>query len=370
MHMAPAKRKTVDRPFLISTILLLIAGFFIFTSASMGLLARTENIFKSTTFNQIILGLLGGIIAMIITSYINYKQWARFALPIYVASIVVLLLLFIPGIGFGYNGATRWIHVGPLSFQPSEIYKICSVIFIATWLAHVKTKVTTWKFGTLPILIFIFISGALILSQPDTATFGITVIAAIGMYVAAGARWRDIFLFAGIGIIGLTVLAFTRPYIMDRIHTFIDPSRDSIGSGYQIQQSMIAIGSGQILGKGFGQSVQKFSFLPESNSDSVFAVAGEEFGFVGCVLIIFLYVVFTLRGFKIAARAPDQFSRLMTIGIVILIISGSFINIASMLGLIPISGVPLIFMSKGGTALFITLAQVGIVLNISRYQTA
>lgn len=367
--MSGTKHKSVDKPFLISVLFLVVAGFFIFSSASLGLLARTEDIFRSVTFSQLGLGLVGGTIAMIIASFIDYKLWKRYALPIYIISLVLLALVFIPGIGFGHNGAKRWVDIfGLVTFQPSEVYKICFVFVWAAWLSSVKNKVATFKYGALPYFVLVFISAAFILMQPDTATFGITVIAGFAMYFAAGAKIRHLLIFVGLGILGLAILAFTRPYVMDRFQTFLDPSRDSTGSGYQIQQSMIAIGSGGIFGKGFGQSVQKFNFLPEPIGDSIFAVAGEEFGLVGCIAIILLYLLFVLRGFKIAIRTVDPFGRLVVVGIVILIVSGSFINIASMLGLMPVSGVPLIFVSHGGTALFITLAQVGIILNISRNQ--
>lgn len=363
-----AKRLPVDRPFLINVALLVISGFFIFSSASLGLLARTEEVFKASTMSQIWLGLVGGSIALIIAMFIDYKVWKKFAMPLFVLSIIGLILIFVPGVGFDYNGAKRWIHIGPVSFQPSEIYKIFLVIFWASWLAHVKQKVATFKFGMLPFLVVTGISALLILAQPDTATFGITVFATLGMYIVAGARWKDVGIIIGIGIVGLLVLAMARPYVMQRIHTMLDPASDPYGSGYQIQQSMIAIGSGGVFGKGFGQSVQKFNFLPESNSDSIFAIAGEEFGLIGCSLIIFLYVALALRGLKIASAVQDVFGRLVITGIVILIVSGSFVNIASMVGLIPIAGVPLIFMSKGGTALFIALFSIGIILNISKHQ--
>jgi cell division protein FtsW len=365
------KGKKVDKPFLISVLLLVGVGFSIFISASLGLLARTETIFRSVVFNQLGFGLVGGLIAMLIISSINYKYFKKYAFILYILSIVALLLVFVPHIGFAHGGARRWIHVGSLfSVQPSEIYKVTFVLFFALWLSRLKGRVATFRYGTLAISVFLGISALLILAQPDTATFGVIAFAGMGMYLAAGARWRDIAIFACVAVIGLVILAFTRPYIMQRFETFMDPSKDATGSGYQIQQSMIAIGSGQLSGKGFGQSVQKFNFLPEPIGDSIYAVASEEFGFIGSTIIILLYVGLALRGLKIASRTPDLFGRLVVVGIVILIASGSFVNIASMLGLIPISGVPLMFISHGGTALFIALAEVGIVLNISRYQNS
>lgn len=366
--MAAHKKKPVDKPFLISTLLLVTSGTLIFTSASLGLLARPESIFMAVFYNQIGLGLLGGIMAMIIMAHIDYRILKKTAFPLFIISLIGLVLVFVPGIGVSHGGASRWVDFGFINFQPSEIYKLTFVLFFAYWLSMLKGKVATFKYGTLAFCLFVGVSALFILAQPDTDTFGIIVFAALGMYLTAGARWRDFFIFIFIGVVGLALLAFTRPYVMQRIVTFIDPSQDSAGSGYQIQQSMIAIGSGEIMGKGFGQSVQKFNFLPEPIGDSIFAVAGEEFGFIGATVIIGLYLLFALRALKIAARTPDPFGRLVVVGIVILIISGSFLNISSMLGLTPMSGVPLVFISHGGTALLIAMAQVGIVLNISRYQ--
>ncbi len=360
--------KTVDKPFLISTFILVIAGLFIFSSASLGLLAGKGNTFRSVLINQIVLGIIGGSIACFINSRIPYKVWRKYSLFIFIASIFAVILVFIPHIGMKFGGARRWVDVGNFSFQPAEIFKVGFVIYFAAWLSGVKQKVTTLKHGTIPFAILVAIAAALILSEPDTATFGVIFIAGLSMFVVAGCRWRDIFILGAIGILGVGVLYFSRPYIKQRIDTFIHPANDAQGSGYQIQQSQIAIGTGQITGRGFGQSIQKFNYLPEPIGDSIFAVAAEEFGFIGGSLIIFLFLFFTFRGLRIASRTTDLFGRLLVIGLVILILAESFVNIASMLGILPVSGIPLLFISHGGTALFFTLAEVGIILNVSRSQ--
>jgi cell division protein FtsW len=186
------------------------------------------------------------------------------------------------------------------------------------------------------------------------------------MFVTAGGRWRDVFIAGLIGIIFLAGLAYSRPYIFDRIETFIKPGEDLQGSSYQLNQSLIAIGSGQIFGRGFGQSVQKFNYLPEPIGDSIFAVAAEEWGFVGSTVLIFLFLAFAIRGLKIATWSSDIFGGLLATGIVILITVQSLVNIASMLGVFPLTGMPLLFVSHGGTALFFAMAEVGIILNISK----
>jgi cell division protein FtsW len=186
------------------------------------------------------------------------------------------------------------------------------------------------------------------------------------MLISAGEKLRHVAVLFLLAVVAIGVLAIFRPYVMQRITTFINPANDPQGAGYQIQQSLIAVGSGRITGRGFGQSIQKFNFLPEPIGDSIFAVASEEFGFIGAASLILLMTFFTLRGLKIATRAQDSFGGLLTIGIVILIITQSFINIGAMLAVLPLSGLPLIFVSQGGSALLLALAEVGIILNISK----
>lgn len=364
------KRKAIDKPFLIITIILVVFGFFIFSSASLGLLARGSGKFMAVTFNQVVFGLLGGTIAAIITSHIPYMFWRRYAFYLYIAAIALMLMVFVPHVGLCLKGACRWVSIGGYAtIQPAEVYKIGFVMYLAAWMASVKQKTGTFKFGTLPFLVLVAITAGLILMQPDTDTFMVIALAGLGIFITAGGKWRDMIIMVLIGLIALGGLVMARPYLMDRIQTYINPAADPTGNGYQIQQSLIAIGSGGLFGRGFGQSIQKFNFLPEPIGDSIFAVAAEEFGFVGAVFIILLYLAFAFQGFRIATRAPDTFSSLLVVGIVVLITVQSFLNIAAMLAITPLSGTPLLFISHGGTALFFALASVGIVLNISRYQS-
>lgn len=362
------KRIKVDIPFLISIIILVVAGYLIFTSASFGLLSKQAAKYSNVTLHQTVFGLLLGSIACIIVSQINYKVYRKYSLFIFIASIILTLLVFVPVLGMAHGGASRWINVGPLSFQPSEFLKIGFVIFLSAWMARVKEKSQTFKYGFLPFLIMLAVVGVVLLKQPDTDTFIITATAGFAVFLAGGGKWRYIFITGIIGIVAIAGLALTKPYIMSRINTFINPSSNALGSGYQIQQSLIAIGSGGTFGRGFGQSIQKFNVLPEPIGDSIFAVASEEFGFLGAIGIIALFIFFTFRGLKIAVRIPDTFGRLLVVGIVIMIVSQAFVNIGAMVGVLPLSGITLPFISQGGTALFITLLEVGVVLNISKNQ--
>jgi cell division protein FtsW len=208
-----------------------------------------------------------------------------------------------------------------------------------------------------------------LLLQPDTDNFMMIVFGGIAMYLAGGGKWKYIAILGLVGIVMAVGLYETRPYIRSRVHTFMHPEADSTGASYQLQQSLIAIGSGGLVGRGFGQSVQKFNFLPEPIGDSIFAVEAEEFGFVGSVVLLACFVFFATRGLKIASRTGETFGRLVVVGIVIMVVAQAFVNIGAMLGVIPLSGITLPFVSHGGTSLFITLVEVGIVLSISRSQS-
>lgn len=360
--------KRVDAILLAIIALLVIGGFFVFSSASLGLLARSGASFSSVAFNQIVFGIVGGSIAMLISSQIYYRNWRQYAFYIFIASLILTLLVFVPGIGFSHGGAQRWISIGTFSLQPSEFLKIGFIIYMATWLSGMQQYVASFTKGTLPFCGFVGLVGIVLLLQPDTDTFLILAASAVAMFIVAGGRWRDVGLMVLAGLLLIAVLVFFRPYIKDRVMTFIDPSSDPLGSSYQIQQSLIAVGSGGISGRGFGQSIQKFEYLPEPIGDSIFAVFAEEFGFIGSSILILLLASFTFRGYRLATHAQDQFGMLLVVGIITLIVVQAFFNIAAMVALLPLLGLPLPFISHGGTALLTTLGAVGIILNISKYQ--
>ena len=355
----------VDIPFLISIGILIVGGFLIFSSASLGLLSSNSTTYSSVSFNQTFFGLFLGLLACIITSQIDYKIYRDYSFWIFIFSIFATLLVFVPHIGSSHGGAARWIYIGSLSFQTSELLKIGFIMYLSAWLS-VKDKAKTFRNGFLPFAILSLIVGLILLKQPDTDTFLITFFAGIAIFLTAGGKWRYMMILAMIGAMGIGVLAIERPYLMSRFTTFLNPGQNSLTSGYQIEQSLIAVGSGGLTGRGFGQSIQKFNFLPEPIGDSIFAVASEEFGFIGAVGIVLLFVFFAFRGLKIAGRVPDNYGRLITVGIVIMIVSQAFVNIGAMVGILPLSGIPLPFISHGGTALFMTLAEIGIVLNVSK----
>ncbi len=363
----PRPHKHVDRPLLLATLALVIIGFFIFSSASLGLLARDGAQFSSVALSQFLFGICGGLIALTILTRIPYRRYRHMSPYFFVAALLVTALVFIPGLGYEANGARRWLSIFSFSIQPAEILKLAFVLCLGWYYSLYYKKMNDVRYALAGLFITLGLSAVILLLQPDTGTFAIMAATGVAMSLTAGMRIRHMALLGFFMFIGLVMLASARPYLLDRVTTFFNPVADPQGSGYQIKQSLIAIGSGQVVGRGYGQSVQKFNYLPEPIGDSIFSVAAEEFGFVGSVSIIALFLFFAIRGLQIAARAPDRFGGLVVVGVVILVVTQAFMNIASMLGLMPLTGEPLTFISHGGTSLLLALSGVGIVLNISRY---
>lgn len=365
-----AKKRPFDPVIFFSVLALVAGGFLIFMSASLGILVRGDGQFSDIAASQFVLGIAGGFIALYVTSHVPYRFWRQYALYFFAAAALLTLLVFAPGIGLELNGARRWLDLGITTLQPAEVLKIAYVLYLGSWLARRQRATTPFIMRVGPFAAITALTALLLLIQPDTGTFLVIAAAGGAMYIASGAKWKDIALIALAGIIGLSGVVLSREYAADRIKTFFDSGSDPLGSSYQIRQSLIAVGSGRTFGRGFGQSVQKFNYLPEPASDSIFAVFAEEFGFLGSVFLIFGFLFFGLRSLFIAARAPDKYGGLIAVGIAILVIAQSFLNIASMLAVVPLTGLPLIFISHGGSALFMALASVGILLNISRFRRA
>ncbi|MEK9209220.1 MAG: putative peptidoglycan glycosyltransferase FtsW [Patescibacteria group bacterium] len=360
------KKKQYDKVFLGIVIALLIFGVLAFSSASLGLAMRKGLDFYNSILKQFFLGMGLGIFALILASKIDYHFWRKISLLIFAAGVVLTLLVFVPGLGIGHGGAIRWLDLKIITFQPSEFLKFGFILYLASWMASRKNEIGSLKFGFLPFLIMVGLVSFLLIIQPDIGTLGVISLSAAFLFFVGGGRFLQIgvFLLAAFGL--LVVLVFFQPHLLPRIQVFLNPDIDPQGIGYQLRQSLIALGSGGIFGRGFGMSVQKFSYLPEPMGDSIFAVIGEEFGFLGTVFVVVIFLFFLLRGMAVAKNAPDFFGRLLGFGLVILIVVQSFVNISAMSGLIPLTGLPLLFISQGGTALAMTLAEVGILLNISK----
>lgn len=360
--------KTIDRILLGIVLTLVVVGFFIFSSASLGLLARESASFSSVAFTQIALGIGGGLGALFLASRIHYRIWRRTAFYIFVAAILFSCLVFVPGLGMEHGGARRWVNILGFSIQPSEFLKIAFIIYMATWFSGLRERKLSLLQAAVPFAVTTLVVGVVMLLQRDTDTFLLMVGAGAVMFLVQTGRWREFLTMGVAGLLLVVVLSFVHPYIKSRLVSFANPDLDPQGAGWQVKQSLIAVGSGGLHGRGFGQSVQKFEYLPEPIGDSIFAVYAEEFGFIGSFLLIALFSAFIFRGYRLAARAPDDFGMLLTLGLITIIAAQAFLHIAAMVQFAPVLGLPLPFISHGGTAMLTSLAAVGIVLNVSKYQ--
>ncbi len=360
----------IDRPLALLIALLVVAGALLFASAAFGLLARGQNGMSSVVFNHLVLGVGMGLVAMCVAALIDYRRWKSLAPFVFACAIVCTALVFVPHIGFEHGGGRRWIVLFGFSAQPSELLKIAGVIAAAAYFAAMRETNMTLLKGAGGFLALLAIPATLLILQPDIGTLGVVSLSMFTVYFAAGARARDIALIAVIALTALGALVYTRPYMMDRIATFLDPAKGQQAEGYQIKQALIAIGSGGLVGRGLGQGIQKFTYLPEPMGDSIFAVLGEELGFIGTSGLVAVFLLFALRGYTVAARATDLFGGLLAIGISTYLAVEAFINMAAMLGIAPLTGIPLTFISQGGSAMLVSLASAGILLSISRRKSA
>jgi len=365
---------------------LVVLGILILASVSA---SYSEEKFGTTYYflkHQVVWGLLPGLILGFLAFRIKLefiKKWIPLAL---LGNLILMGMVFLPKIGSTYGGASRWIHLGFISLQPAEFLKLTFILYLALWLANrtsrqkpegkkslyktdkydvglIENKLSKTFFSFLVVMGLI--SFFLIL-QPDISTLGVILIIAALMYFIAGTPlWHCLVIIVGgaIGLLGIVKLA---PYRLNRILVFLDPQKDPMGIGYHIKQAMIAVGSGGIFGKGLGMSHQKFGFLPESISDSIFAIFAEETGFVGALILIILFSLFLWRGIYIIKNSPDRFQKFSAVGITVWITFQAFANIGAMIRILPLGGIPLTFISYGGSALIAELIGVGILLNISK----
>ncbi len=318
---------------------------------------------------QFLLGIFPGIVLAFIFSKIPYHTWRKIAFPLLVISILLLVSVFIPGLGSTHNTRSHsWLLIAGFSLQPSEIVKLTFLMYLASWLEQRGERgVKDFSYGFLPFLVVLGVIMFLMILQPDIGTMAIIVLIALSVYYVAGAHLKHLVIL-GLGGLGLFALLIKiAPYRLARFTIFLNPELDPQGIGYHINQAFLAIGSGGFFGRGFGQSRQKFNYLPEITGDSIFAVIAEELGFFLTIMVVALFVAFAYKGFKIALSSPDTFGKLLAVGITSWIVFQSFINIGAMVGLMPITGVPLPFISYGGTAMTMNLAAMGILINISKY---
>ena len=358
--------RPVDSAMLTVLLLLLMGGILILFSATYYQALRKGDALLEVKRQLIGIGL--GTVLLFITSRIPYTFWQKPMVVIAAlgASLVLLVLVIIPGVGVYLNGSRRWLNIAGMSFQPSEVAKIASVLYLASTLSYRKEQLGRLFTGVLPLLIVPGIFFILILEQPNLSTAGSIMIAAVLMLLIAGVKWRHLSLLGVCGLCVGMVYAWIEPYRRERLLSFRDPFAQMSDEGYQLAQSLIAIGSGGLFGRGLGQGRQKFSYLPYPESDFIFAIVGEDFGLLGCTVVILLFMAFAFAGMRIAVNCPDRYGSLLAAGLTAMIALQAALNIAVVIGVMPTTGLPLPFFSAGGTSISLLMASVGIILNVSR----
>ena len=351
---------------LISIIIISLFGALMIYSSS--------NIWSEYKFNdpykylksQIIFLIIGYIVMYIINkmSYHKYKLFSNYILG---ACVILLVLVLIPGIGTVRNGSRSWFGIGGFGIQPSEFTKLGLIIFTSKYLTSNERSLKNIKKGVLPILAVLFIVFGLIMLEPDFGTGVVIIMTIITLLFISGVK-MDFFIKIGIvGLLGVVVLIIIAPYRLERIVSFINPWSDPLGSGFQIIQSLYAIGPGGLLGLGFGNSIQKHFYLPEPQTDFIFSIISEEFGFMGILIVSLLFIAIIISGFKIAMKCEDHFGKYLSFGITFGLAFQTLLNLMVVTGLIPVTGVTLPFLSYGGSSLIISMTEVGILLNISKF---
>jgi len=353
--------------FFISAIFALII-FGLVALASASVVISQENFGESYYYlkHQLIYGLAIGLVGFLVCQKIDYRFWKKIALPLLILSLILLAAVFLPGMGHESNEAKRWVNIGPISFQPFEFVKLSFILYLSAILSRAGERKKNLKESLIPFAVVFVIISILVFFQPNTsALFMAFLIAGIIYFLA---ELSPVYL-ASAGVLAILcffVLIKTASYRMGRLMVYLHPEMDPQGIGYQINQALLAIGSGGLFGLGLGHSIQKWKYLPEIIGDSIFAIIAEEFGFIGAGFLVFLFVFLAWRGLRIAKNAPDKFGYLLAGGIIGWLFFQAFINMAAICGLVPLTGLPLPFVSYGGTALVVAMAAAGIIVNISK----
>ena len=359
---SPKQSLVIDKWLFLCIIILSLFGLIMVYDASVAIAIRDFN--DKYHFVRDQLRWFGiGVVGLFIFSRIDYHRLKPFVLPMLLVTLLLLLAVFIPGLGVRALGARRWINVGFFIVQPAEIAKLTLILYLSAWLSQPE------KGRLLAFLLLLGMVVGLIVLEPDLGTAIIIVGIAVTLYFLSGAPVSHFLTLVPILLIGIGALALLSPYRFSRIHTFVNPDRDPLGASYQINQVLLALGSGGVTGVGIGKSRQKYEYLPEANTDSIFAIIGEEVGYMGALAVIGICVFIIWRGFRIARYAPDPFGRLTALGISLWFGIQTSINLSAMVALIPLTGIPLPLISYGGSSLIILMISFGILLNISRWKT-
>jgi len=362
----PNKIHKPDYTLLIIVAIILIFGLVMLSSASSVFSFEKFGDSNYLLRHQMLYGIVLGVLGFLVASKIDYNRWKKFAFALLAVNILLLLAVFIPGIGYEYGGSKRWINLGITLLQPTELLKLTFILYLSTLFAKNKEGIKDAAYGLAP---FLFILGAivfLIMLQPDMGTMFTIALIALILFFVAGAPLKHVFSVIGSAAVLFLILIKIAPYRAARFTVFLNPALDPQGIGYHINQALLAIGSGGILGLGLGHSRQKYLYLPEVTGDSIFAIIAEELGLIFSLVLIVLFLFLLYRGYKIAKTAPNTFGKLVAVGITSWLVWQAFINIAAMVTLVPLTGIPLPFVSYGSSALATSLIAVGILINISK----
>ncbi len=366
--MNKVKQREVDKTLLWTSLILLGFGLVMLSSASTVLSFQRFGNNHYYLFRQMLLGAAPGLVLMYIFSKMDYHVWQKFAPILILTGLVLLVAVLVPGIGFKVGGARRWINLKVFLFQPTEYVKLAVIFYLASWYDKRQQHKDDLYFGFLPSLILVALIALLIVLEPDMGTMLVLVAIAAVMLFLGGVRLRYLAATAGVGLVAFWIMVKAAPYRASRFLAFFNPQVDAKGISYQINQALIAIGSGGLWGAGFGHSVQKYNYLPEPIGDSIFAIISEEMGFVRVSALLIGFLLLAYKGYKVAVNAPDMFGKLMAAGITSWIVLQALINIGGITAVIPLTGIPLPFISYGSSAMALNLAGIGILLNISRHQ--
>jgi len=354
-----------DRNIIVTVGIIIVFGLIMLSSAS-SVIAYNEYGDSYHFFKRQLFGLSLGLAAFWFFSRVDYHRWKKYAFGFLLFSIILLLLVFIPGLSAHYGKARSWINVFGFSLQPSEFVKLSFLLYLAAWLESRGRKLTDFYQGIGPFVAVLSFIGILMLLQPDIGTLSIIAITSLIVYFVGGGSIKHILVIILLGILTFALLIQFKPYQLNRFKCLIEPQFSSQDVCYQVNQSLIAVGSGGIFGRGIGASRQKFMYLPEVQGDSIFAIIGEETGLIFSTGLVMLFIFLFYRGYLVAKQAPDGFGRILAIGIVSWIVIQAIINIGGMINLMPMTGVPLPFISLGGSAILASLSAMGILVNISK----
>lgn len=361
------KNKKVELTLFISVILISLFGVIMIYSSSYIWAEYKYNDPYKYLKNQSLFFCIG-VVLMVIVSKIDYRKYFKYSNKILLICILLLILVLIPGVGTVRNGSRSWFGIGSFGIQPSEFAKLGLIIFTSKYLSNNPNSMKNFKKGVLPILLITLSIFAIIMLQPDFGTGTILVMTIIGLLFIAGIDIKIFLKFGAVGFVGVVGLIIIAPYRLKRILSFLDPWSDPLGSGFQIIQSLYSIGPGGLFGLGFGNSIQKHFYLPEPQTDFIFSIISEEFGFMGIIILSFLFITIFYNCLKISMKCDDLFGKYLSFGITFGLIFQAVLNLSVVVGLIPVTGVTLPFLSYGGSSLLITMTSIGVILNISRYQ--